>query len=254
MDQFRKNYISEEEIVSSMNQQADKLMLWFLMAYSLFGVGISVYYGTWLIGLSVAALCMLSWFVIKWLLPDKNLHRYVASAFFGVFVGTFIYQMHGLFEMHFFAFIGSAILIIYQNWKLQIPLILVVVLHHAAFAYLQYSGIPDIFFTQLQYMDLQTFIYHASLAATVVVICGYWAHRFRSMTIMEAIRSQKLSASMEEMQELNNRLQKISKALQSKNVVFEQKNKELEESKSKLISITEKQADLYRQLREGKLF
>ena len=33
-------------------------------------------------------------------------------------MAEFIYQMHGLFEMHFFAFIGSAILITYQNWKL----------------------------------------------------------------------------------------------------------------------------------------
>lgn len=243
----------EYEIVRSMNQQADKLMLRFLLVYSFFGIGISYYYDTWIIGISVAALCMLSWFALKALLPNSNLHRYVASGFLGVFVGTFIYQMHGLFEMHFFAFIGSAILIVYQNWRLQIPMILVVVVHHASFAYLQYTGVPDIYFTQLQFMDLHTFIYHVALAATVVGICGYWAYRFRQMTILEAMRSHKLNESMVEMNELNLKLRKLSTVLKSKNVAIEEKNRELEDSKTKLISITEKQASLYESLRKGDL-
>src|SRR3982751_2068953 len=62
-----------------------------------------------------------------------------------IFMAQYIYQMHGLFEMHFFAFIGSAILITYQNWKLQIPMLLVVVIHHLAFGYLQNSGIENIY-------------------------------------------------------------------------------------------------------------
>ncbi len=243
----------EQEIVRAMNLRSDIIMFRFLMVYSLFGIGISFYYDTWMIGLSLAGLCVASWFVIKLLLPNGELHRYVASGFLGVFVGAFIYQMHGLFEMHFFAFIGSAILIVYQNWRLQIPLIAVVVLHHGVFAFLQYSGVPDIYFTQLQYMDLHTFIYHACLAAAVVIICGYWGFRFRKMTIMEAVKSHALSVSMEEMKSLNLNLQRLSKSLQVKNSAFEEKNKELEESKSKLISITEKQAELYKKMREGNM-
>ncbi len=211
----------EREIVQNMNQKSDKIMFRFLLIYSLFGICISFYYDTWIIGFSIAGLCILSWFVIKMLLPEYELHRYVASVFLGVFVGAFIYQMHGLFEMHFFAFIGSAALIVYQNWKLQIPLIVVVLSHHALFGFLQYSGVPDVYFTQLQYMDLQTFLYHGSLATAVVIVCGYWAFRFRRMTTEEAVKSYALASSMEELTKVNETLDQMvldrTRELENKN-------------------------------------
>jgi len=244
---------SENEITLKMNQSADKIMFGFLSLYAVFGVAISIFYDTWIIGIAIGTLAIISWFVTKLIFPNHSLHRYTASGFLGVFVGSYIYQMHGLFEMHFFAFIGSAILIVYQNWKLQIPLIAVVVVHHATFAYLQYSGIPDIYFTQLQYMDLQTFIFHTGLAATVVIICGYWAYRFRNMTILEALRSKEISENMDQMKLLNAKLQKLSQVLKQKNISIEERNRELEDSKEKLMAITEKQTILYKQLLDGKM-
>ncbi len=222
----------EKEIVDSMNRQSDKIMLRFLLGYSVFGIAISTYYDTWVIGFTVAALCIGSWYFNKWLLPHSDWHRYVASGFLGVFVGSFIYQMHGMFEMHFFAFIASAILIVYQNWKLQIPLAVVVIVHHGVFAYLQYSGIPEIYFTQLQYMDLKTFIYHAGLATAVVAVCGYWAYRFRGMTIAEALRSHQLSVQMKEMQALNRKITGINDSL---NEIITERTNEIV-SKNKLLN------------------
>lgn len=95
-------------------------------------------------------------------------------------MAQFIYQMHGMFEMHFFAFVGAALMITYQNWKAQIPIAVVVVAHHAVFGYLQFqqfeSNLPNtIYFTQLSYMDLQTFIIHGILATVIFFICGLWA-------------------------------------------------------------------------------
>jgi hypothetical protein len=62
----------------------------------------------------------------------------------------------------------------------QIPVAIVVVAHHAAFGYLQFqqfeSDLPNtIYFTQLNYMDLQTFIIHGILATVIFFICGLWA-------------------------------------------------------------------------------
>ena len=112
-------------------------------------------------------------------LPGSNLYQYVLSIVLGVFMAQYIYQMHGMFEMHFFAFIGSAILITYQNWKLQIPIMLVVVIHHATLSYLQNIGIDKVYFTQLDYFDLQTFIIHVILAAVIFFICGLWAYQLK---------------------------------------------------------------------------
>jgi PAS domain S-box-containing protein len=87
--------------------------------------------------------------------------------------------MHGLFEMHFFAFIGSTILVTYRKWQLQIPIAIVVFIHHAGFGYLQFIGVSEVHFTQLDYMTLQTFIIHVLLAVGIFFLCGLWSYRFK---------------------------------------------------------------------------
>ena len=121
-------------------------MNYFLGAYFLFGLFLSTYYDTWFIGIGVGSLSLIAYYSAKYALPNSTVYQYVLSAIAGVFMAQFIYQMHGMFEMHFFAFIGSALLISYHNWKLQIPLTLVVVVHHGTFGYLQYIGVDGVFF------------------------------------------------------------------------------------------------------------
>jgi signal transduction histidine kinase/CheY-like chemotaxis protein len=137
------------------------------------------WFDTWTIAWGVGGLSLLAYYSVKFLLPDSTLYQYVLSLVIAIFMAQYIYQMHGLFEMHFFAFIGSAILITYQNWKLQIPIMIFVVLHHAIFNYLQFSGNDRIFFTRLEYLDLSSFIIHIVLAGIVFFICGLWAYQLK---------------------------------------------------------------------------
>src|SRR6185436_20975311 len=154
----------------NVQSRSDVLINFFLAAYFLIGLYLASYYNTWEIATCVGGISLLSYYSAKFFLPQSQLYKYVLSAVTGVFMAQYIYQMHGMFEMHFFAFIGSAMLITYQNWKLQIPIMLVVVLHHAVFGYLQFIGFDQIYFTQLDYMDLQTFVIHAFLAAFIFFI------------------------------------------------------------------------------------
>ncbi len=158
-------------------KRSDKLMNYFLISYFLGGLAFAFFYDTWLIAIGVGGLSLLAYYSAKIALPDSNLYQYILSIVLGVFMAQYIYQMHGLFEMHFFAFIGSALLITYQNWKLQIPMMLVVVIHHAGFSYLQNKGIDNIYFTQLDAFTLQTFIIHIILAAIIFFICGLWGYQ-----------------------------------------------------------------------------
>lgn len=158
---------------------SDKTINFFLIGFFFIGIVFSFYYNTWLIGLGVGGLSLAAFYLTKRLLPNSELYQYVLGAVFGIFTAQFIYQMHGLFEMHFFAFIGSAILITYRNWRLQIPLAIVVLVHHAIFGYLQFSGFTKIYFIQLEYMTLGTFIIHVLLAITIFYICGLWARNFK---------------------------------------------------------------------------
>ncbi len=170
-------------LLLNIKTKSDKILGITLFMYFAFGIFLSFYYDTFIIAIGVGGLSLLAFFGSKLLLPNSNLYQYVGSAVLAVFMAQFIYQMHGLFEMHFFVFVGSILLITYQNWKLQLPLAIVVVVHHSVFAYLQYSGVPEVYFTQLEYMDLQTFIFHAGLAAVIFFISGYWAYDLRINTL-----------------------------------------------------------------------
>ncbi len=159
--------------------RSDKMMNYFLIVFFCVGLVFAMFYGTWLIAFGVGGLSLLAYYSVKIALPDSNLYQYVLSVVLGIFMAQYIYQMHGMFEMHFFAFIGSAILITYQNWKLQIPIMVLVVVHHASFSYLQNIGYNKIYFSQLNYFDLQTLIIHSSLSGIIFFICGLWAFQLK---------------------------------------------------------------------------
>ncbi|PIF30291.1 phospho-acceptor domain-containing protein [Flavobacterium sp. 9] len=168
-----------QDFLFIIKQKSDHLINYFLISFFIVGLLLAFYYDTWQIGIGVGGLLLIAYYSTKLSLPKSNLYQYVLSVVLGIFMAQFIYQMHGMFEMHFMAFIASAILITYQNWKLQIPLMLVVTIHHALFGYFQYIGFDNIYFSQLDYMSLQTFIIHMILAGVIFSICGLWAYQFK---------------------------------------------------------------------------
>jgi signal transduction histidine kinase len=185
---------------------ADKVNQVALYIMFLFGAGVAFYYDTWLVAIGVGGLCLIAYFSTKKLLPDSDLYQYVLSGICAIFAAQFIYQMHGMAEMHFWVFISSTILIIYQNWRLQIPLIVIVVIHHATFAWLQYSGYKEIYFTRLDYMDLTTFIFHGVLAACVCGVSAYWSYVIYKRTVQDAMNLKMQLTMKAELQEKNEEL------------------------------------------------
>jgi two-component system sensor histidine kinase/response regulator len=174
---------------SGIKKRSDRLMNLFLPAYFVTGLVFAFYYDTWLMAVGVGSISVLAYYSVKFAMPNSNLYQYVLSAVLGVFMAQYIYQMHGMFEMHFFAFIGSAILITYQNWKLQIPIMAVVTLHHTLFAYLQNIGYEGVFFTQLNYLDAQTLIIHIILAGVIFFICGLWGFQLKRSSELQIVQS-----------------------------------------------------------------
>lgn len=179
-------------------RRSDNLMNYFLIGFFVTGLLLARYYDTWGIAISIGGLSLVAYYSVKYLLPSSDLYQYVLSTVLGLFMAQYIYQMHGLFEMHFFAFIGCAILITYQNWKLQIPLLIFVTLHHAVFNYLQYTGDTDIYFTKLGYLDVQTFIIHILLTTVIVFTCGLWAYQLRKSGDIQVDQTVKMIALQRE--------------------------------------------------------
>jgi len=176
-------------------RRSDRLMDYFLISYFVGGLLLSFYYDTWLIAVGVGGLSLIAYYSAKKIAPDSDLYQYILSVVLAVFMAQYIYQMHGMFEMHFTAFIGSAVLITYQNWKLQIPIAIAVVGHHAAFGYLQNGGFNGIYFTQLESFELNTFIIHIILAAVIFFICGLWSYqldKYRTIRVLQAAKVERL--------------------------------------------------------------
>src|ERR1700680_2206173 len=107
---------TQAEIFSNqVKESSDRLINYFLAAFFLIGIVLAIYYDTWAIAFEVGGLSLIAYYTAKSAFPESDLYQYILSAVIGIFMAQFIYQMHGLFEMHFFAFIGSAILITYRN-------------------------------------------------------------------------------------------------------------------------------------------
>ena len=178
-------------------------VLWIML---LFGLFLAFFYSTWLVAIAVGSLCVVAFYTTKLLLPHSNLYQYVFASVSTIFSAQYIYQMHGMAEMHFWVFISSTLLIIFQNWRLQIPVLVIVYIHHSLFAWLQYTGVEEIYFTQLDYMDLVTFIFHAVLATVICTISGLWSYTIRKQTIRDAENFKILSALQRELVESNTRI------------------------------------------------
>jgi methyl-accepting chemotaxis protein len=228
------------DIKKSIFSFADKVNEGLIFAMFIFGVFIALFYDTWLVAFAVGGLCLAAYFISKKMLPESDLYQYVLSSVSAIFAAQFIYQMHGMAEMHFWVFICSTILIIYQNWRLQIPLIAIVVVHHGTFAYLQFAGYKEIYFTQLDYMDLTTFIFHGVLAACVCAVSAYWSHIFFQRTIRDAENLKVQRLLQAELQEKNEELTASEEELRAS-------EEELLASQEELTQINENLNDLVKE-------
>ena len=185
-------------------RRSNKITEALLIFYFFLGILLAIIYDTWWVGIGVGALSMAPYYIGKFAFPKKKLSQYLAGVSMAIFMAQLIYQMHGLPEMHFTVFIGIVALIGYQNWRVFIPLALIVMTHNTSFAYIQYLGVVNdyeafrnIFFTQSEYMDLRTFLIHTGLFAIAVGIAGYYAYHLEKSTRENALNFFSLQTSEE---------------------------------------------------------
>ena len=178
-NQFNMPSTTSPRLQTGVRERSDRLINYFLGAYFLLGLVFAPFYGTWLIAIGVGGLSLVAYYSARLLLPGSCLYQYILSLVLGLFMAQFIYQMHGMFEMHFFAFIGSVMLITYQKWKLQLPMLVFVVFHHGVLSHLQNIGFSTVYFSQLNYFDLGTFTIHILLTVVIYFISGLCAFQLQ---------------------------------------------------------------------------
>ncbi len=187
-----KKTIDTRSFAQQIKERSDKLMNYFLGCFFVCGLIIAPFYNTWIIAFGAGGFLLFAYYYIKATMPDSNMYQYVLSTVLGLFMAQGVYQMHGLFEMYFAAFIASAILITYQNWKLQIPLVTVVFVHYGLLGYLEHSGIKGIYFAQVDTFELSTFVIHIVLAGLVFFICGLWAYLLKKYSKIQVEQTREM--------------------------------------------------------------
>jgi two-component system sensor histidine kinase/response regulator len=188
-----KKQMDTRSFAQQVKDRSDKLMNYFLACFFVSGLILAPFYNTWLIAFAVGGFSLFVYYYIKATMPDSDMYQYVLSVVLGIFMAQGIYQMHGLFEMHFVAFIASAILITYQNWKLQIPLVVFVVIHHIGLGYLQYSGVKGVNYSQLESFNWTSSIIHMVLAGLIFFICGLWAYLLKKYSKIQVEQTREMS-------------------------------------------------------------
>ncbi|UAY51540.1 PAS domain-containing protein [Ferruginibacter albus] len=165
------------EFYAKMNKRSDKLVNYYVISLFFIGLLLSFFFNTWPIGIFIGGISLIAYYSARYFLVQNNLCRYVLSVIFGVFTIQFLYQMNGMIEMYFFAFIGSIVLIWYRNWKLQIPLAIVMVLNNIVLSKIEFSG-WKYYFAHPKYAVLQTYG-HTALSIAVFCFSGILAHQFK---------------------------------------------------------------------------
>jgi two-component system sensor histidine kinase/response regulator len=190
-----KQTISPAEAASfgkQIRERSDKLMNYFLFCFFGCGIILAPFYNTWLVAFGLGGFNLLAFYLAKRFFRETDIYHYVLSLVLGIFYAQGIYQMHGLFEMHFSAFVASAILITYQNWKLQIPLVTFVIIHNITLACLQNAGVPWAHFTQLGRVDLTSFIIHFVLAGIIFFTCGLWGYLLKKYSKIQVEQTREM--------------------------------------------------------------
>lgn len=172
-NEFKKAYFA------NVKRRSERLMNKTLIAYFLVGILLGFRYNTVRDGLLVGGLTLVFYWLAKYLFSRSCWYKYTNGIALGVFTVLFNYQMHGMFEMHFFAFIGSVLMITYQDWKLQVPLFLFVLLQHLLFCYWHFTGFNDARFTESINIDMETFLIHIVLSTVIFVLSGLRAYSYR---------------------------------------------------------------------------
>lgn len=236
MEQLSSATLTREELEVSpylldFERKSGRQVEYYLWGYYIFGIGIAHIYDTWLFAGVVGGLCLAIYYLTKFAFPKSDLKQYAASSAFAIYMAQFIYQMHGMFEMHFFAFIGAAILITYQNWKSILPLATIVAVHHAIFAYLQIQGNEEVYFSQVTW-DVQTFVIHIGLAVMVFWVCGQWSFELAKRSKLMIGKKQEIIKLNAELVGANDQLeQKVAERTQELETMLETQKKLVVEAK-----------------------
>ena len=185
----QKYRAAANEAFAHTENRTDTLMRILILVCFGLNLFLAPFYNSWFVGIAVGGLATLAFFITSTTMRHSFFHKVVAGAAFAVMGAAYVYQMHGLFEMHFSFFIMATILIMYRDWRVFIPVTIIIVGHHSLFAYLQNSGFTAVYFTQLDYMPASALAFHFGMYVLHTVVCVWWALRLKRQKLLQVVNT-----------------------------------------------------------------
>ncbi len=116
--------LSAEKVARMMRPvylRGDRIMRWFTLIHLLIAFAFAGVYGTWTMATLVGIPAFAMFWVSSYVMPGSFLTRCLAGLSLQTFCALYIYQLHGLAEMHFFFFVAFSVMICYQDWVSMWP-------------------------------------------------------------------------------------------------------------------------------------
>ena len=185
LEQFR---LSEDEIrnaFASVNSRGDQIIGFALALYFVLGFVFAPSHNTWLEALVFGAISFFSFLILRIATSHLNIHRYVGSLAMGIFAALFIYELRGQAEAHYFTIAGGMLLVIYQNWRFQLPYLIVVVISQITIAILQVNEMESwtLIETASGTLAFRQFAFHLAVITILILLTIYWGNILRKTTM-----------------------------------------------------------------------
>ncbi len=162
--------------IKRVHLEADRFLRMALGGYYFFAIAFSLIHSSWMIGIGISSITLITLYLMKVLMPRSTLYQYATSAGLAVFAALFIYQGHGSLAMHYWYAIGAIIITVYQNWRLLIPLASIGLFHHFLFSYFNQLRLPEFYYNPSGFETWPMVFFHAFLLVVVFLLCGLLAY------------------------------------------------------------------------------
>lgn len=216
--------LSLGEIDAVMNRvytRGDRLMVCFVLAHALLALYQAGFYGTWTITLGTILFATSAYMASLLLAPRTRITRVVGGIALQVFVGLFIYQLHGLAEMHFYHFTAQTMLVMYEDWFASWPGVLLAILGECAGAFLQNSRVQLHIFSDTR-VETQKLVFHFGIILFQAGICTYWTILQRRRRLESESQHIEAQASRECLEEALVHSREAERTLEEQTVALKQ--------------------------------
>lgn len=190
--QLQSEANNEDHLQSFYNKvylQADSISRSFIIGFFIIGILLAFFHNSFLLAFFMGGFSLMIFFALQTFLPRSQILRYGTSFLFWNFGIQYLFQMQGLYVMHFFFFIGLTVLLFYEDWKLIIPASVYALITICLFYFYRDTNFFKTYLSHGQDITSTSFILHLSLVLLYAILCLRWSIMQHSQTKESAIQA-----------------------------------------------------------------